>query len=81
MTDFGRNGKDLILVLVIFWDFSFNFECGKLCYFLQAERCILSILFKLIVQWQNEKFYFIILVMAYKASSERARKLKPHDFI
>ena len=76
MTDFGRNGKDLVLVLVNFLGFSFNFECGKLCYFLQAERCILSILFKLIVQWQNEKFYFIILVMAYKALKETQNELK-----
>ena len=61
---------------LIFGGFSFNFECGKLCYFLQAERCILSILFKLIVQWQNEKFYFIILVMAYKALKEAQNELE-----
>ena len=76
MRDFGRNGKDLVLVLANFWGFSFNFECGKLCYFLQAERCILSILFKLIVQWQNEKFYFIILVMANKALKEAQNELE-----
>ena len=50
--------KDLILVLITFRTFfSFNFERNKLCYFLEAERCILIILFKLIVQRQNEKFY------------------------
>ena len=61
---------------LIFWDFSFNFECDKLCYFLQAERCILSILFNLIAQRQNEKFYFIILVMAYKALKEAQNELE-----
>ena len=76
MTDFGRNGKGLDLVLVNFLRFSLNFECDKLCNFLQAERCILSILFKLIVQRQNEKFYFIILVMAYKESVEAQNELE-----
>ena len=31
MTDFGRNGKDLVWYYLIFWDFSFNFEDDKLC--------------------------------------------------
>ena len=43
--------------LLTFWDFSFNFEGEELCYFLQEEWRILSILFELIVQRQNEKFY------------------------
>ena len=36
----------------------------------------LSILFNLIAQRQNEKFYFIILVMAYKALKEAQNELE-----
>ena len=58
MTDFGRNSKGFNPGINYFSEiFSFNFERNKLCYFLEAERCILIILFKLIVQRQNEKCY------------------------
>ena len=54
----------------------------KIVLFLQ--EVILSILCNLIVQRQNEKFYFIILVtglQSIEGSSERAGKLEPNDFI
>ena len=53
----------------------------KIVLFLQ--EVILSILCNLIVQRQNEKFYFIILVtglQSIEGSSERAGKLEPNDF-
>ena len=45
-------------------------------FFYKQNDAFLSILLKLIVQRQNDKFYFMILVMAYKELKEAQSELE-----
>ena len=56
MTDFGRNSKGFNPGINYFSEI-FPLILNAINCVIEAERCILIILFKLIVQRQNENFY------------------------